>query len=219
MSRRVDRARALPCRCEPCTSSAVAALKTTSLRLRMMSVTSSTTSRNRRELVERAVDAQRRDRRALQRREEHAPERVAERDAEAALEGLAGELPVELRRAVRLDGDALRTDEIAPISTGHRHRHAGVLHGDSGSRDRPDVPGEPAPPDSSAVCPRAPFLASSDYECSYRSRNSKMPSRFDDRPGNSKRNSFTASSTRPRTAREWPARSARREPGPSSSCP
>ena len=44
-----------------------------------------------RELVERAVDADGRDGRALERREEHAAERVAERDAEAALERLARE--------------------------------------------------------------------------------------------------------------------------------
>ena len=54
-----------------------------------MSVTSSTTSLDGRELVERAFDAERRDGRALERREEDAPERVADGDAVAALEGLA----------------------------------------------------------------------------------------------------------------------------------
>ncbi len=42
-----------------------------------------------RELVERAFDADGRDGRALERREEHAAERVADGDAEAALERLA----------------------------------------------------------------------------------------------------------------------------------
>ena len=49
-----------------------------------------------RELVERALDAERRDGRALERREEDAPERVADGDAVPALERLGGELAVEV---------------------------------------------------------------------------------------------------------------------------
>ena len=45
------------------------------------------------ELVQRAVDLDGGDRRALQRRQQHAAQRVAERDAEAALERLAHEAP------------------------------------------------------------------------------------------------------------------------------
>ena len=48
------------------------------------------------ELVQRAVDLHGGDGRALQRRQQHAAQRVAERDAEAALERLAGELAVGL---------------------------------------------------------------------------------------------------------------------------
>ena len=51
-------------------------------------------ARDRRELVQHAVDPDRGDRRALQRRQQHAPQRVAERGAEAALERLADELAV-----------------------------------------------------------------------------------------------------------------------------
>ena len=47
-----------------------------------------------RELVLHAVDLDGRDRGARQRRQEHAPERVPQRHAEAALEGLDRELAV-----------------------------------------------------------------------------------------------------------------------------
>ena len=63
----------------------------------MMSVTSSTTSGSVGELVQRALDRDGGDRRALERRQEDAAERVAERGAEAALERLAGELAVGRR--------------------------------------------------------------------------------------------------------------------------
>ena len=47
-------------------------------------------ARDRRELVQHAADLHRRDRRALERRQQHAPQRVAERQPEAALEALEG---------------------------------------------------------------------------------------------------------------------------------
>jgi hypothetical protein len=67
-----------------------------------------TDARDRRELVENALDLDRGHRRALERRQQHATQRVAERQAEAALErlgddgraarGLAARLNVELAR-------------------------------------------------------------------------------------------------------------------------
>src|SRR5262249_52189363 len=81
------------------------------------------------ELVERALDLDGRDGGALKRREEHAAKRVADRDSEPALEGLAYELAVELARAFRVEADALRTDEVAPVARDHGAcgRHAVLL--------------------------------------------------------------------------------------------
>ena len=95
---------------------AVAALSTTSLRFRTISVTSSTTSLDGRELVERAFDADGRDGRALERREQNAAQRVADRDPVAALERLARELAVELGQRLGFDVNAARTDQIAPVA-------------------------------------------------------------------------------------------------------
>ena len=67
----------------------------------MMSVTSSTTPGSDGELVQRAFDRDVRDRGALERRQEDAAQRDAERRAEAALERLAGELAVGLASAPR----------------------------------------------------------------------------------------------------------------------
>ena len=55
-------------------------------------------TRQRRELVQDALDAHRGDRRALQRRQQDPPQRVADGGAEAALERLADELAVGRRR-------------------------------------------------------------------------------------------------------------------------
>ena len=55
------------------------------------------------ELVIDALDLDRGDGRALQRREQHPPQRVAERDAEAALERLGDELAVLVGERVLLD--------------------------------------------------------------------------------------------------------------------
>ena len=62
-------------------------------------------ARNRRELVEHAVDLDRGDRRAFNRGEQHAPQRVADRRAEAALERLRVEAaePVGERLALELE--------------------------------------------------------------------------------------------------------------------
>ena len=54
----------------------------------------------RRELVQHALDADSRDRGALDGGEEHASQRIADRGAEAALEGLGGEAPVVRREGL-----------------------------------------------------------------------------------------------------------------------
>jgi hypothetical protein len=71
-------------------------------------------ARQRRELVQHALDAHRRDRRALQRRQQHPPQRVAERGAEAALERVEREPAI----AVGVRGvcdQTLRHLEILPL--------------------------------------------------------------------------------------------------------
>jgi hypothetical protein len=67
-------------------------------------------------LVNHAVDAEAPDGRPAQRREQHAPHRVAERVAEAALERLEAEL-CYVRVVVALGGfDQLRTDQPGEIN-------------------------------------------------------------------------------------------------------
>ena len=71
------------------------------------------------ELVQHVVDLDRRDGGALQRRQQHAAQRIAERQAEAALERLGD----DRRSAARVDthfGDKLlRLDEILPVLLKH----------------------------------------------------------------------------------------------------
>ena len=96
-----------------------------------------------RELVERAVDAKGRDRRALERREEDAAQRVADGDSVAALERLGGELAVELRERLGLDVNAARANEIAPVASDDvRGAHA-LSSLQVGSRDGPGAPSNP----------------------------------------------------------------------------
>ena len=87
----------------------------TSLRLRMMSDTSSITpgivENSCRTPSMRIAD----DGRALQRGQQHAAQRVAERRAESALERLAREAPEGLAGAVAIGLEFARADELAPI--------------------------------------------------------------------------------------------------------
>src|ERR1700682_4486294 len=62
-----------------------------------------------------AFDADAGHRCALQRAEQHAPERVAQRDAEPALERFGHELAVGVGQRVLLDVQAARLDQVAPI--------------------------------------------------------------------------------------------------------
>ena len=68
-----------------------------------MSVASSTTPGNRRELVEHAVDLHRGDRGAFNRREQHAAQRVADGRAEAALERLRVKPAEPIRQRLALE--------------------------------------------------------------------------------------------------------------------
>ena len=93
-------------------------------RFRMMSVASSTTPGNRRELVQHAVDLDRRDRRALNRRQQHAPQRVADRRAESALERLRVEAAEPIRQCFALELEPLR-----PLKTLPQHCHVPFASG------------------------------------------------------------------------------------------
>src|SRR5262252_7423927 len=69
-----------------------------------------------RELVKSALEANGRDGRPLQRGQEDAAKRIADRDPVAALERLAGELPVEFGETFGLHLNRLGADQIAPIA-------------------------------------------------------------------------------------------------------
>jgi hypothetical protein len=67
-------------------------------------------ARQRRELVLHALDFDRGDRRTLQRRQQYAPERIANGRAVATLERLADELAVGRRQALGVDFQPRRLD-------------------------------------------------------------------------------------------------------------
>ena len=92
-------------------------VSTRSLRFRMMSVTSSVTPVDGVELVEGVVEADLRDGRAGDRRQQRAAQRVAERVAEAGLERADGEpLTVAVGLAEGLDGGALNDQHVRATS-------------------------------------------------------------------------------------------------------
>ena len=74
---------------------------------------------DRRELVQHAVDLDRGDRRTLQRRQQHPPQRVAQRDAEAALERLDDDRRLAVGPASGLHVEPLRLDQILPVLLDH----------------------------------------------------------------------------------------------------
>ena len=78
------------------------------------------------ELVQRAFDRDVRDRGALERRQQDAAERDAERRAEATLERLAGELAVGV--AALFDLKRPGTDEVAPVLGHERSLLGGRFH-------------------------------------------------------------------------------------------
>jgi len=107
------------------------------------------------ELVQSAFDADGGDGRALERGKQHAAERVADGDAEAAFERFAGELGVQIIRRLGVDGDALGADQVAPVSGDHRHvcvrRHPVLVLGSSARRSRA---GSRTRLSCTAFCPR-----------------------------------------------------------------
>src|SRR5262249_57651224 len=64
--------------------------------------------------VEQAVDLHRRDRRAFNRREQHAPQRIADRRAETALERLRVEPAEPVRQRFTLELEALGSLKTFP---------------------------------------------------------------------------------------------------------
>ena len=84
-----------------------------------MSTTSSRTPSMRGELVHDAVDLDGGDGGALQRRQQHAAQGVAERHAEAALERLGDHARLALRVGAGLDLRLLGADELVPVSFDH----------------------------------------------------------------------------------------------------
>ena len=76
-------------------------------------------ARDRRELVQHAVDLDRGDRGALQRRQQHAAQRVAERHAEAALERLGDDRRDALRIVAGRDFELVRLDQFLPVLLDH----------------------------------------------------------------------------------------------------
>src|SRR5207248_879030 len=86
----------------------------------------------------RAVDADRRDGGALKRRKKNATERIAERDAVAALERFAGEFAVEFGQRFRFDLHATGTDKISPVTRRNRCAHSSFSCVSIRSHDGPD---------------------------------------------------------------------------------
>jgi hypothetical protein len=91
----------------------------TPLRFRTMSVTSSRTPAHGGKLVQHVVDLHRGDGRALQRRHQHAAQRVAERQAEATLERFGDDRRLARRIVARLDVKLRRLDQFLPVLVDH----------------------------------------------------------------------------------------------------
>jgi hypothetical protein len=72
-----------------------------------------------RELMQNALDLNRGDRRALQRREQHAPKRVAESQSEAALQRLSDDRRCARMLTSDVDLELLRLDQFLPIFLEH----------------------------------------------------------------------------------------------------
>ena len=88
---------------------------------------------NRRELVQHAVDLDGRDRRAFNRRQQHAPQRVANRRPESAFERLRVEAPEPIRQCFPLELQPLRPLKTFP-------EHCDVLSLERRQWRPPDLP-------------------------------------------------------------------------------
>ena len=89
------------------------------LMFRTMSTTSSRTPSMRGEFVHHAVDLDGGDGRALQRRQQHPAQGVAERHAKAALERLGDDARLALGVGAGLDQRLLGADQFVPVSFDH----------------------------------------------------------------------------------------------------
>ena len=98
-------------------------------------------ARDRRELVQHAVDLDRRDRRALDRGQQHAPQRVADRRAEAALERLRVEPAEPVGERLALELQPLR-----PLKTFPQHLVSSFRVRRPIPRAPPDLPFRSPPP-------------------------------------------------------------------------
>jgi len=76
------------------------------------------------ELVQHVVDLHAGDRRALKARQEHAAQRVTEREAEAALEGLGHNRRLTRGIVARLHVELRRLDQFGPILVDHASLHS-----------------------------------------------------------------------------------------------
>src|SRR4029450_8119865 len=81
---------------------------------------------DRRELVQYAVDLRGRHRPPLQRRQQHAAERVAQRDTEAALERLGDDRGLTIGPQPGLDLELRRLDQFLPGLLVYGHTSNGV---------------------------------------------------------------------------------------------
>ncbi len=74
-----------------------------------------------RKLVQNGINLHRRDRRALQRGQQNAAQRIAQGHAEAALERLSNDLGLAHRIKARLDFRLHRADQFLPVLFNHGH--------------------------------------------------------------------------------------------------
>jgi hypothetical protein len=110
----------------------------TPLRLSTMSVTSSRTPATEENSCSTLSICTRGDRRALQRRHQHAAQRVAQRQAEAALQRFGDTVPAR-RVGTRLDVKLRRLDQFLPVLVDHACRLHSCLSAHVRKRQTPEV--------------------------------------------------------------------------------
>ena len=74
---------------------------------------------DRRELMQHALDLHRGHRRTLQRRQQHAAQRIAQGQSETALQRLGDDVRLPLGIAGRIDGKLVRLNQLSPIFLNH----------------------------------------------------------------------------------------------------
>ena len=114
-------------------------------------------ARDRRELVQHAVDLDRRDRRPFDRGEQHAPQRVTDRRPEPALERLRMEAPEPVGESL-----ALEFEPLGPLKTFPQHVSVYLSFGRPVVERPPGLPLSPLPPAAGPGRLRAEELTSAD---------------------------------------------------------